>query len=78
MPANDGNNCVWYATLDVKDQEPVFKFHHYTYDFVTASDLMIEKGLPASYAQTLITGIWDNCEILPEVETAQQGKALIF
>jgi predicted phosphodiesterase len=78
MPANDGNNCVWYATLDVKDQEPVFKFHHYTYDFLTASDLMVEKGLPASYAQTLITGIWDNCEILPEVETAQQGKALIF
>ncbi len=78
MPANDGNNCVWYATLDVKDQEPVFEFHHYTYDYLTASELMIEKGLPASYAQTLITGIWDNCEILPDVETAQQGKAIIF
>jgi hypothetical protein len=38
--------------------------------------LMLEKGLPASYAKTLLTGIWDNCEILPEKETRNQGKPI--
>ena len=78
MPANDGSSSVWYATLDIENEEPVFEFHNYTYDHLTASALMKEKGLPAAYAQTLITGIWDNCEILPATEIVAQGKSLVF
>jgi len=32
-----------------------------------------KRNLSEEYAGTLITGIWDNCEILPDQETAMQG-----
>ncbi|MGY6559146.1 MAG: hypothetical protein ACXIT9_07660 [Nitritalea sp.] len=31
---------------------------------------------PEAYALTLSTGIWDNCDILPEAEARQQGCSL--
>ena len=37
---------------------------------------MQANGLPDSYAHTLLTGIWDNCEILPAAEKALQGRAI--
>ena len=39
---------------------------------------MLESGLPFSYAETLLSGIWDNNEILPAEETAQEGTPLSF
>ncbi len=76
MPANDGNKNVWYGILDVKENDITFKHESYSYDFNTASEKMLANNLPASYAETLKTGIWDNCEILPDIETKQQGKPL--
>ncbi len=55
-----------------------YAFHQLKYDFQTANNLMREKGLPLSYAQTLVIGIWDNCEILPQWETEHQGKPISF
>lgn len=77
MPANDGTPRVWYLLLDDKED---FQFRHQPliYDYKKASLLMIEKQLPAEYAKTLVTGIWDNCEILPEVETNKRGVSLMF
>jgi hypothetical protein len=37
---------------------------------------MVENNLPRQYAKTLLSGLWDNCEILPETETLAQGKKL--
>ncbi|MFK7949497.1 MAG: metallophosphoesterase [Saprospiraceae bacterium] len=76
MPANDGTTKVWYMIVD----ENPFRFEHHSfeYDFQTTHDLMNDNCLPRAYSETLKTGIWDNCDILPDVETAEQGKSLIL
>ena len=78
MPANDGTNKVWFATAEIKNNLFHSQFHSLEYDFAAAKKLMIENNLPLSYAETLATGIWDNCEILPEEETRLQGKEIVF
>ena len=77
MPANDGTPRVWYMILE-KTAAGVFTFSHrsFVYDHETAARLMEENKLPREYAHTLRTGLWDNCEILPERETATQGISL--
>ena len=76
VPANDGTTRVWYALLE--DQDGLeFQQCTFEYDHQQAAKLMREKGLPASYALTLETGLWDNCEILPETETAEMGHCII-
>ncbi|HEV8079151.1 MAG TPA: metallophosphoesterase family protein [Chitinophagaceae bacterium] len=76
MPANDGTSKVWFATAEIKDEKFTCQFHHLEYDYKTAKKLMIENKLPISYAETLETGIWDNCEILPIEETKMQGEKI--
>lgn len=76
MPANDGTPRVWYMLLDDAGGEFHFSHHPYTYAAAQARELMLANHLPKTYAETLITGLWDNCEILPEMETREQGKAL--
>lgn len=77
MPANDGTPKIWYAILD-DTYGFSFDIKALDYDFKTASDLMDGKPLPQTYRETLITGIWDNCEILPEQEKALQGEEIDF
>lgn len=77
MPANDGTPKVWYALLDDKNEEFSYKICQLDYDFETAAQLMEGKPLPQTYRETLKTGIWDNCEILPEEEASMQGRKLI-
>ncbi|GAB4000869.1 metallophosphoesterase family protein [Spirosoma daeguense] len=76
MPANDGTPRVWYLLLDDTDGVFSYTFHAFTYDNHMAHQLMMTNQLPESYAQTLLTGIWDNCEILPDAEKAFQGQAI--
>lgn len=79
MPANDGTSRVWYMILDINTDKTISYTHHtYHYDNITTSKLMIEENLPPEYAKTLITGIWDNCEILPREETLRQGVPIDF
>lgn len=75
MPANDGTTRVWYAILE---DTPSFSFEilPLDYDYLKASAKIESNPLPATYADTLRTGIWDNVEILPLMEQKQQGKAL--
>jgi len=77
MPANDGTSKVWYMILDDANG---FSFEHHAleYDFLTAQKLMQQHQLPSQYAQTLSSGMWDNCEILPEAETKMRGIPLSF
>lgn len=78
MPANDGTPRVWYLLLDDTDGSFQYTFHSFTYDNNTAHQLMVDNHLPNSYAQTLLTGLWDNCEILPDAEKALQGRAILL
>lgn len=77
MPANDGSTHIWYMLLDQNAEgKLIFSHHSYEYDFEKAASAMEAQKLPLAYAKTLRTGIWDNCEILPEVETSLQGVAI--
>ncbi|WP_047550765.1 metallophosphoesterase family protein [Psychroserpens sp. Hel_I_66] len=73
MPANDGNPSVWYAILDDSNESFTFKHHTLDYNYKLTSQLMHNGLLPQEYARTIVTGIWDNTEILPEVESGLQG-----
>jgi len=74
MPANDGSPKVWYAILEDADDTLTFTHQHFDYDHTLASQLMHQANLPEAYAKTLLTGIWDNTEILPAAEKAIQNK----
>ena len=78
MPANDGTQRVWYMTLEENKDSVLFHHHSFEYDASMASSLMNEYRLPEAYAKTLINGIWDNCEILPQKETHNQGIRIEF
>lgn len=73
MPANDGNPSVWYAILDDTTGTVTHKHHTLNYNYRLTSQLMQNELLPKEYARTIITGIWDNTEILPAVESGLQG-----
>ena len=74
MPANDGTQRVWFGVFDTETSS--YERHSLDYNAEAANAKMLEKQLPDEYAKTLITGLWDNCEILPEKETNQQGEKL--
>lgn len=76
MPANDGTPRVWFASLEVIDQQMECRFYAYEYDAGEANQIMLENGLSYQYADTLLTGLWDNNDILPAFETSQQGIML--
>ena len=79
MPANDATTRVWYMILEENGKGEIsFSHHSFDYDHTKAADLMEENKLPLEYAHTLRTGLWDNCEILPDEETAAQGQTIIF
>lgn len=78
MPANDGTTDVWYMILDDSEGKLTYEFQRLQYDFKQSNLLMLQNGLPSTYAQTLLTGIWDNCEILPSEEMLNQGKRLVL
>ncbi len=77
MPANDGTSRVWYMLLDDENGGLHFQKHSFYYNYKKAANLMLKNKLPVEYAQTLSTGIWDNCEILPQKETILQGQKII-
>ena len=76
MPANDGTDRVWYMELHVLEGQIVATHHTFEYDTHEPSARMREEKLPQEYARTLLTGIWDSNEILPEEETNQEGQKI--
>jgi alkylhydroperoxidase/carboxymuconolactone decarboxylase family protein len=73
MPANDGTTRVWYMLLEIVNSELEYTHRSFEYDYTTAQQLMFKNHLPEEYADTLSSGIWDNMEILPEIEKMGQG-----
>ena len=76
MPANDGTPRVWYMILEMVDNKLVYYHKHFLYDHEQAASLMELHKLPREYSETLRTGLWDNCEILPVEETTAQGRPI--
>lgn len=73
MPANDSTTRVWYMILEVKKEKINYTHRSFDYDYSTAQQLMFKNHLPEAYADTLSSGLWDNMEILPELEKMGQG-----
>ncbi|GEQ85340.1 phosphoesterase [Patiriisocius marinistellae] len=78
MPANDGSPQVWYCILDDSLGNFNHKHHSLDYNHQLTSQLMRNGLLPEEYARTIITGIWDNTEILPPIESGLQGFGISF
>ncbi len=75
MPANEGLSRVWYVILDDNAGFSI-SYNTLEYNFEKAYLLMIRNGLPGAYAQTIVHGLWDNMEILPEEEKKLRGVNL--
>ena len=73
MPANDGNPSVWYAIVDHTQSTLSFTHKTLNYNYKLTSKLMQNGLLPKEYSRTIVTGIWDNTEILPAIESGLQG-----
>ena len=78
MPANDGTQRTWFSLITPDRTDIRIEHMALTFDATAASAQMMREELPAEYAQTLSSGLWDNCDILPDAETAEQGQALSF
>lgn len=76
MPANDAETKVWYALVDTEKNSVSYEFARLSYDNELTAQLMNKHNLPQQYAKTIIDGVWDNCEILPDIETAAQGQPI--
>lgn len=73
MPANDGTSRVWYMILEDKDGALKYTHRYLEYDSETAFNLMKKNHLPMEYAETLVSGLWDNMEILNDAEKKLKG-----
>jgi len=76
MPANDGTQRVWFATLESRDDDIEVQIHSLTYDPSPAQKAMVERGLNSGYARCLSTGLWPSMDVLPLSERSQAGIAL--
>lgn len=76
LPANDGTKRTWYSIL-WPDKDGL-RIEHWalSYPAQLAAAAMRAHGLPGEYAETLMTGLWDNCDVLPPDETDARGRAL--
>ncbi len=75
-PANDGTRDGWYGLLDRSPDGVTFALRRLAYDAETARAAVLAAGCATPYGETLGSGVWPNNDILPETETAAQGKAL--
>jgi alkylhydroperoxidase/carboxymuconolactone decarboxylase family protein len=78
IPANDGTPRVWYLLLEMEDGDIKYTHQSFEYDAETAQRLMYKNHLPEAYGDTLTSGIWDNMEVLPEIEKMGQGIPIYF
>lgn len=76
LPANDGTPRTWYSTLRQTAGGLQIDTQSLEYDVAGAQAAMRRVGLPEAYAATLSSGLWDNCDVLPDEETQTQGRPL--
>ena len=76
LPANDGTTRGWYTLLEPDNGGIRIELRPLRFDHATAAARMRAEGLPEGYARAMETGLWPNCDILPDAETAARGSAL--
>jgi len=73
-PANDGQPHVWYALLDLSEEEPDATFLPLSYDHDRLAAGMRAEGIVEPFVTTVETGWWTTClEILP-TKVRARGK----
>jgi pyruvate-formate lyase-activating enzyme len=71
-PANDGQQGVWYALLDLDAGRATAELVPLSYDWRAQAASMRAAGLPEIFVETIETGWWTTClEILPPRERAR-------
>ena len=78
MPANDGQEQTWYMLIDQSpppNKQTLIQWHRLPYDVAAAQQAMTIAKLPCEYHDALQSGIWPSTDVLPDIETKQQGKA---
>ena len=73
MPANDGTPRTWCVLLQKTKKGIEYTYLDIVYDFKKAYANMLSESLTLEYAETLISGLWNNMETLPEAEKRLQG-----
>jgi predicted phosphodiesterase len=73
LPANDGTPRVWYSVLTPSDRGLLIDHHALAYDHAAAAEAMTRAGLPPDYRETLATGLWPSCSVLPYPELRARG-----
>lgn len=76
MPANEGTPDVWYGIVTPAADRVTFAIKRLAYDHAGAADAMRRTGHADAYAETLSSGIWPSCDVLPDTETAAAGRRL--
>jgi len=77
IPANDGTQRTWYSTVTPYHGKLCIELHPLDYDYQITARKMRQAGLSERYALALQTGLWPSCAILPQIEQAQRGHALV-
>jgi predicted phosphodiesterase len=78
LPANDGTPRTWFSLIRPEADGIRIEHHTLDYDADAAARDMRLAGLAEEYARTLTSGLWDNCDILPQTEARAQGKSLFL
>lgn len=76
VPANDGTARVWFSVLTPTRAGITIMHHALNYDHAPAAAKMRARGYPLEYAESLATGLWPSCDILPAAERAARGRPL--
>ncbi|MBB1092965.1 radical SAM protein [Rhodopseudomonas palustris] len=78
LPANDGTPRVWYSVIISGGAPRSISIEHacLNYDHLSAAFSMRSAGLPENYAIALSSGLWPNCDVLPQAEAKAQGRPL--
>ena len=70
-PGNDGHTHVWFTLLEDRDGELTWSFLPLEYEYERLAKEMHQEGLPAEFAETIVTGWWTTClENMPSKERA--------
>lgn len=76
LPANDGTPRVWYSAIVPIGNAIAMQTRPLHYDAALAARKMRRAGLPACYADALLTGLWPTRDVLPAAELARAGMAI--
>lgn len=76
MPANDGTQRVWYATLEKHSDGIMIQTNAIEYHYQAAQKDMQSAGLENGYMTCLETGFWPSDDVLPYAEKKLAGIAL--